>query len=153
MPYVSGAQPKSIQLGYSKIEYVVDGSCWNVVSHKPNNSGYPAKHSGLIHREMYKKYKGEIPNNKLVCHTCDNRLCINPDHLWLGTHAENQLDKLSKNRQSRLGGERNGRAKLTAAQVGEIINDKRTIKKIAADYGVAFTMISRIKRKEAWNAI
>ena len=88
-----------------------------------------------------------------ICHSCDNRLCINPSHLWQGTMRDNQLDKINKNRQFRAIGSKNPRAKLNEQQVELILKDNRFIKQIAADFGVCFQMISRIKRKEAWNAI
>lgn len=135
------------------IHYIINGECWECISHKPNNSGYPVTHTGLIHRKVYAFLNGKIPPNKLVCHSCDNRICINPSHLWLGTHEDNQNDKISKGRQSRLFGENNGRSKLKEHQVLNIIKDNRNIKDIAKEHGVSFQLISRIKRKEVWYAI
>jgi hypothetical protein len=50
------------------------------------------------HRLSYSIYKGPIPDHLLVCHKCDNPKCINPDHLFLGSYLENNLDKIKKGR-------------------------------------------------------
>jgi len=50
------------------------------------------------HRVAYKLYKGDIPSGMIVCHSCDNRKCVNPDHLWIGSNADNQIDCVVKGR-------------------------------------------------------
>lgn len=95
--------------------------CWIWTGNK-FNSGY-----GLIntdskarsaHRVSYETFNGPIPNGQLVCHKCDNKLCVNPDHLWLGTYVENMQDCKQKFRNTH--GERNSKCKYTDIQIEEM---------------------------------
>jgi HNH endonuclease len=77
--------------------------CWNWNGSIGMDGYGKAKRRGKTiraHRLVYSFYKGEIPHNYFVCHSCDNPLCVNPKHLWVGTHKENELDKTTKGRRS-----------------------------------------------------
>lgn len=73
----------------------------------------------LAHRYYWTQANGPIPTGMCVLHTCDNPPCINLDHLWLGTIADNNKDRHAKGRTGFVVGEAHHRAKLTANQVRE----------------------------------
>lgn len=74
--------------------------CWNYREKWRDKDGYGIfivnNISKRAHRVSYELFKGPIVNNLYVCHACDNPSCTNPDHLWLGTNSENQLDRFNK---------------------------------------------------------
>lgn len=106
------------------------------------------------HRVSYKLYKGPIPEGMFVLHKCDIPSCVNPNHLFLGTHADNMAGRNAKNRQAKLKGESHGCAKLTAAAVLEIRRILKTCGRTPAELSVIFDVsqmtISRIKRDQNW---
>ena len=106
----------------------------------------------LEHRLAYTKAKGPIPSKMFVCHSCDTPRCVNPNHLFLGTHQDNMTDKVLKNRQYKPKGIKNTNAKLTDADVLEIkkLKGTRTQQSIADDYGVNQSIISDILRNKTW---
>jgi hypothetical protein len=69
---------------------------------------------------MFEIAKDQIPKNSHICHTCDNRKCINPKHLWLGNHKLNMEDKVKKNRQALVVGEAHYNSRLTESAVEKI---------------------------------
>ena len=101
---------------------------------------YPTK-TVTAHRASWELFIGPIPKGQCVLHRCDNRLCVNPQHLFLGTLADNVKDMDEKQR-------RKTRAKLTETQVKEVrqmLNDRYSQKEIAKKFNVDQTTISRIK--------
>lgn len=108
------------------------------------------------HRAAFLLFNGEIAPGLDVCHRCDNRACVNPDHLFLGTRLENMQDCARKGRVARgaaLGDRRGsnaGAAKLSWDQVTAIRQSAEPSKVIAARYGVSNDNINRIRRNETW---
>lgn len=110
-------------------------------------------HQGRVmgaHRVIYLLIYAD-PGAMLVCHRCDNPRCCNPDHLWLGTNADNQADKSRKRRGTH--GERNTRAKLTEAAAREILTSPAGNVALARKFGVDASTVSRIKHRKTWRYI
>lgn len=133
------------------------GKCW-VWNGKPRFDGYgqmmmSSRCPMLSHRASWIISCG-IPN-RCVLHKCDNRVCVNPDHLFLGTRPDNMTDKCKKGRQTR--GEENGPSKLTKNQVIEIKKRHAVTREfhkiIAKDYGVSRGLIGNIIRGKNWKHI
>jgi hypothetical protein len=155
MPFQKGNKPRNTK----EITWVVnDRSCWICTSHYKDYDGYPRKwingKKQKISRIFYEKYKGLIPQGMHVLHTCDTPACINPDHLWLGTHYENMQDMAKKGRTAHLireqNGEKNHMAKLTESQVLEIRSMSGFQREIAQKYGISRQIVSDIKNYRKW---
>lgn len=97
------------------------------------------------HRASYALHCGPIPAGKIVCHKCDVRNCINPDHFFLGTHRDNMLDKVAKGRGGYVKGDAHPLTILKAAAVRAIRASSGTHRELAAQYGVARSTISMIR--------
>lgn len=132
--------------------------CWEwTASRRPNGYGQfkLGDRVGYAHRASYTLFVGAIPVGMFVCHRCDNKACVNPEHLFVGTAADNMADMAAKGRGRKTGsrGERNGRAILTAEQVvsiREALNAGAVGLRLAEAYGVGPTAISRIRSGRAW---
>lgn len=123
-----------------------------VASHGYGVFAYAGRYGLTAHRASWEVAHGPIPAGLFVLHKCDVRPCINPNHLFLGTHQDNMDDMQAKGRRSNVAprGVHHRAAKLNEEQVREIRADNRTIRSIAAAYGVDRTLISRIKRRQLW---
>ena len=104
------------------------------------------------HRAMFTLFNGET--DKLICHHCDNPLCVNPKHAYVGTYASNRKDCVSRKRNNSPKGENHPKAKLNKAQVSSIrkkyTTGKYTQTGIATMYGVTQGLIGQIVRGKIW---
>jgi hypothetical protein len=100
------------------------------------------------HRLAWELATGRAPGEAYILHTCDNRGCVNPDHLRAGTFDDNMADMVAKRRQAR--GTRNGHARLSWEQVAEIREATGTQSAIAQRYGVGQPLVSMIRAGKIW---
>ena len=100
------------------------------------------------HRIAFNLGWGCIPDGALVRHLCNNKLCVNPAHLRIGTDADNAQDRVRTGKH--LYGEKHKSSKLTLAQVTQIRADTRTQREIAADLGITKATVSVIKSGKSW---
>lgn len=113
------------------------------------------KGENKAHRVSYLIFKGEIPNGMKVLHKCDNRQCVNPDHLFIGSQADNVADMIAKgrNKTNPLYGSANPMSKANDEIVQAIREEVAAGAKqidMAKKYGLSAMTISRIVRKETW---
>ena len=132
-----------------------NSGCWLWMGAR-NAGGYGTvshRSEWLAHRLAYRTHVGEIPEGLLVLHRCDTPPCVNPSHLWLGSNKDNSQDRERKGRHHEAGGEKCGRAKLTAHDVEEIrrLYDRGLTQcEIAERFNVTQPNIGYIVRGETW---
>lgn len=112
-------------------------------------TGGPKRQSA--HRLSWELHYGPLPDGAFVCHHCDNRACVRPDHLFLGTAKDNVHDMIAKDRHSR--GERRSRHKLNDDIVRFIRRSRVTNAALAVRYGVSPSVISRIRSRKNWKHV
>jgi len=102
------------------------------------------------HRLAFKAANGSIPEGAHILHRCDTPLCVNPAHLFAGSHLDNMRDMFSKGRRRPPTGERNGRAKLTSETVLAIRAATGLQREIGALFGVSQRTVRHIKLGNTW---
>jgi hypothetical protein len=139
------------------IEKIPEAGCWVWLGTVANmgygqvNANAIVHKTRLAHRVSYELYVGKIPSGKVVMHRCDNKLCVNPHHLSLGTHTDNQADKYRKGRQAK--GIGLPQHKLTEQEVREIRSATGSMSGIAKQYGISQSAVSLIKSRKRWEHI
>ena len=132
-----GSYYGGMNIGYTKLE---DGTFKNKMA--------------LAHRISYEIHFGAIPDGLHVCHHCDNPICVNPNHLFVGTIRDNIADRERKGRGAR--GSKNGRSKLTESQVVELRKryaNGESQKSLATAFGVTITTINHIVTGKTWRLV
>lgn len=134
-------------------QHCLDGAGYGLVF------AYGKKHR--VHRLHWSIVNGDIPEGMFICHKCDNRKCLNLDHLFLGTHKDNMQDALKKGRlvipTCNNQGERHPHVKLTDKKVIQIRKERTaknsTLLSIAKKYGVSESQIHNIVNRKKWKHI
>lgn len=132
--------------------------CHNCTSHCIDTDGYPLiwkdGANQHMHRVLYEEaHHVELPKEIQVRHTCDNRACINLDHLTEGTTQDNTRDRVERGRSYKPKGEMVGTSKLTEEEVRMIKKESGSQTEIAKKYGVDQSQISVIKRGKQWKHV
>lgn len=133
----------------------VTTGCWQWMAKSQNKDGYGQftvnKKLYLAHRFSYLIHYGDIPQDLCVCHWCDNKKCVNPQHLYLGTHQENVTHAVKNGLSAR--GIRNGKAKLNEAKVTRLKSKFArgwSIGKLSRFYGLDWNSVQDILTGKNW---
>lgn len=152
---ITGLSISDIRRFWSKVKICAKDDCWEWLAFK-NRTGYGQigiggrRHGStyLAHRISYLIANGSLPQDKLVLHSCDNRACVNPRHLRIGTAAENTNDMMSRGRARH--GRNTEAARIASTKIPEetvrsILSANGTLRAIAKQHGVSLTRVYDIR--------
>lgn len=141
----------------SKVDLIPEAGCW-IWTGTVTSRGYGQllSHNKRVyaHRAAFQAFVGEIPDGMVVCHTCDNVHCVNPNHLFLGTQKDNLQDMKQKGRSTM--GEKNTQAKLTEGKVKAIkllLSAGYQEAQVAQEFQVSRQTINLIKLGKRWSHV
>lgn len=153
--------PIRIARFWSKVDVTTACRCWTWKGSVGGN-GYgkfrlPGRKSAHAHRVAWELANGQPLGDRFACHTCDNKVCVNPMHLYAGDRLTNAADAVARGRivGRDQRGERNGNARLTEEQVSAIrtmIAEGVPNTHIAPKFGVTHSLVSRIRRGRSWTS-
>ena len=157
---LGSGQPAEVRF-WRHVVRLSDSECWlwsgavtSGYGQFAGNERLPSGHPRMVkaHRFSWSLVNGPIPDGLHILHKCDVQLCVNPKHLYAGTHTDNMADRARAGHAPDLRGERSGMARLTNAQVAEIRArvGKESCRAIGVDYGVAAQTIDDIHRGRTW---
>lgn len=140
---------------YKYIKKNEQTECWEWIGANTRRYGifWDGKRYGGAHRISYKYFVGEIKNKLQVCHSCDNSLCVNPKHLFLGTQSDNIKDCVSKgrlNRTERARGEKSGRAVLSEELAMYVLKSNKQTIELSKEIGISFSTLSSLRTGRSW---
>ncbi len=134
------------------------GDCWEWIASKDEHGYGFFGFDGRVckaHRVAFILEIDDIPDGMCVCHSCDNPSCVNPDHLFLGTHTDNMRDMLNKGRGNKAFGEKHTKAKLSEEEVLFIKENLHFMSgaSLARAFNVHESTISGIKNGKTWKQL
>lgn len=171
-PLAVNLSEKDIARFWSKVEKLgTEAGCWIWTKSGKYGRLYAQRQRLKVHRISWMIHRGADPGIMLVCHHCDTPSCVNPEHLFVGTVADNNDDKMKKGRHVSISGDlhpnrmrpermprgsANSNAKLTDAKVIDIrIRNAAGVsqRQLALGHGVSQMTISRVITRRTWNHV
>lgn len=152
---------KDLHRFWEKVDDASFGRCWNWKAGLFTN-GYGQfrlrNKKMKAHRFAYLIYYGKIPKGKIICHHCDNPKCVNPHHLFVGTHKDNSVDREKKNRHPHKGVQQFGLSNPAAKINPLIVRTIRKYRRIGHTYsalqdGIEFGFGIRISKSQVANIV
>ncbi len=105
------------------------------------------------HRVSWRLHKGAIPEGKFVLHHCDNKMCVNPDHLYLGVHQDNIRDAVNRGQWKPHFGKANGMSRLNERAIRDIRSGRLSNSQFAEWYGVNRMTVWQIATGKTWRHV
>ena len=156
---MKSAKHLTLKERFDRAYKIASNGCWIWTMASTGRYGQITINSKCVlgHRLSYELHKGPIPKGLYVCHSCDNGHCVNPEHLFLGTPADNSRDFIEKGGKPGAYGASHYRTRLTENDVKEIrqlyVNSRMTFRQIGERYNLKPVTIHNIVRRKTWTHV